>query len=142
MITVIARWDTGQMSPLKEWNMWGQLRGAFGITRFKFVPVHDYMSNVDIDQYETMEEALASLPEDTLRVFLEPTGCYPVHELERDSRYQNQPIAVIVGNTDRDNMAHAKIDETFSIHTLGKDRHNHLYGTNAVAIALALRLGQ
>lgn len=136
MITIIARWEDTQMPPETEWQMWGQLRGAFGITRFKFVPVMEGMSNIDIDQYDTMEDALASLPEGTSRAFLEPTGWNPVTTLPQGD------IAVIVGNTSHDNTAYADLNETYSIRTLGVARHNHLYGINAAAIALALRLGQ
>lgn len=135
-VTVIARWETGQMSPLKEWNLWRQMRGAFGITRFKFVPVHDYMSNIDIDQYDTMEEALASLPADVDRVFLEPTGYKGMYDIPQGD------IALILGNTDTHNMPHAHVNETYSIKTEGGTQHNHLYPTEAAAIALAIRYGQ
>ena len=136
-VTIVAYWETGQMSPLKEWNMWRQLKGAYHIDRFVFVPTKDYMANISvIDQYDTMEEALASLPEETNRVFLEPSGYNGMYDLPHGD------IALILGNTSRDNMAHAQVNETYAIKTEGGVAHNHLYGINAAAIALAFEYGQ
>jgi hypothetical protein len=136
MITVVTRWEHTQLPPVHEWQLWGAMRGAFGITRFKFVPVMAEMKNIDIDQYDTMEEALASLPEDLERVFLEPTGYNSLSGMPKGD------IALILGNTARDNLTHAKVNETYCIYTEGATRHNHLYAPNAAAIALAMRYGQ
>lgn len=134
MITVIARWETGQMSPLKEWKMWRQLKGAFGIDRFIFVPVQEYMKGNSFDQYDTMEEALDVA--DGERVFLEPGGHNSVNDIPQDN------IVLVIGNTSLNNMKHARPAQTYRINTAGTDDHNHLYGTNAAAIALAIRHGQ
>lgn len=136
MITIVTRWETLQLHPLEEWQLWRQMRGAFGITRFKFVPVVESMNSIDIDQYDTMEEALASLDPDVSRVFLEPTGYNPISDMPKGD------IALILGNTEKHNMDHAKVNETFVIATEGGTQHNHLYAPNAAAIALALRYGQ
>jgi len=136
MITIVSRWESTQLSPMQEWQLWRQMRGAFGITRFKFVPVMEEMNSTDIDQYETMEEALASLPEDTARCFLEPSGYNPISKMPQGD------IALILGNTPQDNMSHANVNETYIIYTAGSTEHNHLYAPNAAAIALALRYGQ
>jgi exoribonuclease R len=122
------------MSPLKEWQLWRQLRGAFKISRFVFVPVMDYMEDYKIDQFDTMEEALASCEGE--RAFLEPTGYKTMGELPQGD------IVLICGNTAEHNMEHANVDETYQIHTEGSTAHNHLYGSNAAAIALAIRYGQ
>ena len=136
-ITVVARWETTQMDAELEWRMWRQLRGAFGIDDFIFVPVVQDMDRVAVRQAPTMREALAVLPPDTHRCFLEPTGYNTVMDMPREG-----DIALIVGSTAQDNMAHAQVNETYSIATAGGTQHNHLYGTNAAAIALAVRYGQ
>lgn len=134
-VTVVARWETGQMSPLKEWKMWRQLKGAFEIDRFIFVPVQEYMKGHSFEQYDTMEEALASLSEFTSRCFLEPSGYNSVEALPHGD------IALIIGNTDKHNMEHAHVNETFAIKSPA-GISAHLYGTNAAAIALAYEYGQ
>jgi len=136
MIIVVTRWEATQLSPLEEWQLWRQMRGAFGITRFKFVPVMDEMKQVDVDQYATMEEALASLDPNMPKAFLEPSGDKTMGELPQDD------LVLICGNTDNNNTWHAGADEMYCINTNGLTRHNHLYAPNAVAIALAIRLGQ
>lgn len=143
MLTVVSRWETSQLHPMEEWQLWRQLRGAFGIDHFVMVPKQEgFDKNSIIDQYDTMEEALASLPDDTERMFLEPTGLNPIHDIARETRLREGDIALILGCTEQDNLAHADPDETYVIYTKGEDRHNHLYAPNAAAIALALRLGQ
>jgi hypothetical protein len=137
VITVVARWDSSQMEPELEWRMWRQLRGAFDIHSFIFTPVVDEMSNIDIRQAPSMHEALAVLSPDTQHVFLEPTGYKTVNDIPREG-----DIAIIVGSSTRDNVQYAEIEEMYSIVTAGDDRHNHLYGINAAAIALAYHWGQ
>ena len=114
-----------------EWRMWRQLRGAFEIDEFIFVgAAHD---GYEFRQAPTMRDALAVLPEDCQLVFLEPLGYHPV------SAIPDGDVAIILGNTERSNLEHAGVDETYFINTPGK---TDLYGINAAAIALALRYGQ
>ena len=109
-----------------EWRMWRQLRGAFEIDEFIFVgEAHD---GYTFRQAPTMRDALAALPTDCQRVFLEPTGYNPV------SAIPDGDIAIIVGNTEHANIEHAEVNETYCIFTPGK---TDLYGINAAAIALA-----
>lgn len=108
--------------------MWRQLRGAFRIKRLVFTPVFPELPWVE--QYETMEEALASCQGQ--RVFLEPEGQKPVSEIPAGD------IVLILGNTPMSNVAHAEPEETYKINS----EPGHLYGTNAAAIALAIRYGQ
>ena len=135
MLTVVSRWESTQLHPLEEWQLWRQLRGAFGIDRFVMIPKQDGFDQISIiDQYDTMEEALASV--EGQRVFLEPTAVLDLGDMP------NGDIVLICGSTERDNLQYAAPGETYRIHTKGEDRHNHLYAPNAAAIALAIRLGQ
>lgn len=136
-VTVIARWESSQMSADLEWRMWRQLRGAFHIDRFIFVPTNHKMEGYTFDQADTIEEALAVLPGDCHRVFLEPSGYNSLYDMPKTGH-----IALILGNTSMDNMAHAQVNETYAIKTEGGIAHNHLYGINAAAIALAFEYGQ
>lgn len=131
MITVVARWEQTQMPPEVEWQLWRQLRGAFEIDRLVFVPERPEMKAYHVDQYSTMEEALASTVGQ--RVFLEPTGTKGMHDIPEGD------IVLITGNTDNDNLQFAKEDETYKIKS---PRRTHLYPSEAAAIALAVRYGQ
>ena len=131
MITIVARWETTQMPAETEWQLWRQLRGAFKVKRFVFVPCIPEMDNYSFDQFDSMEEALESC--EGKRAFLEPTGYNTVHELPQDD------IVLILGNSAMSNIEHANVNET---HKIFSDTPTHLYGSNAAAIALALRYGQ
>ena len=133
MITVIAWWETVQMEPELEWRMWRQLKGAFGIDRFIFLPVLPSMEGYVFDQYDSVQEALATLPDGTQRVFLEPTGYRSMYDIPQGD------IALILGNTDQGNMSEAQVNETYQIKTPGSA---DLYGINAASIALAFGYGQ
>lgn len=114
-----------------EWRMWRQLRGAFEINDFIFVgSAHD---GYTFRQAPTMKDALAVLPQDCHRVFLEPTGYNSLYDMPQGD------IALILGNTEQSNIDHALVNETYRIATPGK---TVLYPTDAAAIALALRFGQ
>jgi hypothetical protein len=134
MITVVTRWETTQMEPMLEWRMWRQMRDAFRITRFIFTPIMPEMNNIDIEQYETMEEALAAAEGVGEFIFLEPTGTKTVDEIPKEG---DGNIVLILGNTPHHNLALANEDQTYRIETHG--RYGHLYGINAAAIALAMR---
>ena len=131
MITIVARWETTQMPPETEWQLWRQLRGAFEIKRFHMVPVIEGFERGGVKQFETMEEALEAAEGE--RAFLEPGGYNSMHELPQDD------IVLVIGNTAMNNIEHANVDETFKIFSPAS---THLYGSNAAAIALAIRYGQ
>lgn len=134
MITVCTRWESSQMPATVEWQMWRQIRGAFKVQRMVFVPVLKEMKNFHVEQYETMEEALASCPGP--KTFLEPKGEFGLSVLlpERDD------LILVLGNTDMGN-AHlvGAEDESVKIST---PQRTHLYGVSAAAIALAYRVEQ
>ena len=134
MVTVVTRWESTQMEPMLEWRMWKQMRDAFRIKRFIFTPIMPELSNIDIDQYETMAEALEAVKDEGEFVFLEPTGKKTVHEIPKEG---NGDIVLILGDSTRDNLEHADEDQCYRIETHG--RYGHLYGINAASIALALR---
>jgi len=133
MITIVARWENEQMPSELEWRMWRQLRG-FDISRFVFTPIIPELSNVAIEQYATMEEALSHVPEEN-RVFLEATGTKRLTELPPRS----EDVIFILGNTGRHNKDHAKDGEMYRIE---EPRLSHMYPTSAGAIALAYWWGQ
>jgi hypothetical protein len=138
MITVVTRWETTQMDPALEWRMWRQLKGAFHIDRVFACPMIASMEGYEsLTQFSSLSDALSALEDDTQRCFLEPTGYNSLYDLPKDGN-----IALIVGNTERHNMDHAGVCETFAIKTPMGPNHAHLYGINAAAIALAVRYGQ
>ena len=133
MITIVARWEVDQMPSELEWRMWRQLRG-FDIGRFVFTPLAPDLSNVAIEQYATMKEALSHVPQEN-RVFLEATGQKKLTELPSRS----EDVIFILGNTGRHNIHHAKEDEMYRIE---EPRLSHMFPTSAAAIALAYWHGQ
>lgn len=124
MLTVIYRQEVTQMPPDVEARLWRQLRGAFRINKLVAVPA----------DFPTIEEALEDSP--GRRVFLEPRGVHSLASLPTDG-----DLVLVVGNTNEDNLRYARPDETYYIDTEGSEDHNHLYGSNAAAIALAIRRG-
>ncbi|MGI9248715.1 MAG: hypothetical protein ACR2QI_06840 [Woeseiaceae bacterium] len=119
------------MPPETEWQLWRQLRGAFRINRFHMTPVVEGFKYGGVFQYETLEEALEAAEGD--RVFLEPAGVNPVGDIPQGD------IVLVTGNTEWDNKSYAKPEETYRINTPSK---TVLYGSDAAAIALAIRYGQ
>jgi hypothetical protein len=122
------------MLPEVEWRLWRQLKGAFKVSRYVFVPVVPKMEGYALDQYDTMEEALASCH--GKRAFLEPTALLELGDMP------NGDIIFVFGNTAMSNKAYAEPHEMYRIRTEGTENHNHLCGSNAAAIALATWYGQ
>lgn len=130
MITIVARWDEVQLPPETEWRMYRQLRGAFNVKRFAFTPIApDLLSYGGVDQYNTMEEALANAVGE--RVFLEATGTKTLSDIP------DGDIVLIIGNTNESNVKHSLESERYRINA---PRNADLYGVNAAAIALAFRV--
>lgn len=124
-ITVIARWEDRQMKPEDEWQLWRQLKGAFKVDSFIFVPI--LIPRFGFNQYETMEEALEHAQGTVC--YLEPKGKHSVSNLidiEGD-------ITLVLGNTGKDNLSLANPNYTYRIDTPGD---TDMFGTNAAAIAL------
>ena len=133
MITIVARWEHTQMPAEVEWRMWRQLK-AFGINRFLFTPVMSKLSNVNIEQYPTMKEALSHITEGN-RVFLESTGRNSINDLPS----RNEDIVFILGSTTRNNVKFMLPEESFRI---AEPMVSDMYPTSAAAIALAFWHGQ
>lgn len=131
MITVVARWETAQMPPAAEYQLWRQLKGAFKVQKIIFVPVVP-MEGYHLEQYDTMDEALAAAGGGD-RVFLEPNGTKGMGDIPQGD------IILITGSTDAHNMEYAQVNETYKI---ASPVRAHLYPTEAAAIALAIRYGQ
>lgn len=135
MITIVTRWETTQLPPINEWQLWRQMKDAFGISRFVFVPVVDNdfygMDKNLFQQYPTMTEALAAQIDRGELVFLESSGEQTVDEIPQGD------IVMVLGNTSMDNLAHSNPEQRYRIE--GGGRYNDLYGINAAAIALAMR---
>jgi hypothetical protein len=132
-ITIVSRWEHTQMDPEIEWNMWRQLRGAFGIDRFIMVP--HMVDGLSIEQYDTMKEALAHTTGQ--RCFLEPRAENMMASLASAER---QGITFVLGNTQMSNEKHILdgIDWAVRIPTPGM---TDLYGINAAAVALSIWQG-
>lgn len=131
MLTICSRWDTLNLDPVTEWRMWRQLRGAFNINRFAMTDVQVALSGVDLDQYATMEDALASCT--GTKVFLEPTG---THTMDDVPDITTNDVVFILGNT-HDGNAHLVQPGDLSV-ALPCANPVDLYGVNAAAIALAI----
>ena len=135
MITVIARWESTQMPEMVEWNMWRQLKGAFSIDRFIFIPRVHKLDSYTFEQADSVPEALAMTSQHK-RIFLEPRGGIAVSEI---ATLGNGDAVFVLGNTQYSNEEYAKANEMYRIETPGK---THIYGINAAAIALAYWWGQ
>ena len=133
MITVISRWENDNSIASVEWRMWCQLSN-FGIDRFIFVPISEELSNIAIEQYSTMEEALSKVP-DGNRVFLESTGERGMNDLPP----RGEDVVFILGNSSTSNVKHAEAEEMYRIK---EPRESDMYPTCAASVALAFWYGQ
>ncbi len=131
MITIIARWEDAQMLPQYEYQLWRQLKGAFEVNRIIYTGIVPNIESYQLEQYATMEEALAVAV--GARVFLEPTGTKGLLDIPTGD------IVLITGNTNNNNLVHAQAGETYKI---ASPASTHLYPSEAAAIALAVRYGQ
>lgn len=118
MITIITRWEDKQMPRDLEQRMWRQIKGAFEVNQLVFVEGEDQMGD-------------AIRASQGQRVFLEPRGQRSVKEIPKGD------IVLVLGNTAMNNLKFANAGETYRIDTPGP---TDMYGTNAAAIALAMRL--
>ena len=132
-VKIITYWESSQMPKDVEWRMWRQLVGSYNVEKVYAVP---HMPGWDcgrlFEEVDTIEEALAKVDPATL-CFLEPTGEKSVTELP------DGDITLVLGNTEHSNVEHAKPEQMYHIPTPAGPDKSHLYGTNAAAIALALR---
>jgi len=119
------------MPPKTEWHFWRQLAGAFSIDHFRFTPVMPELAPYHINQFHTIEEALACCIGQ--RVFLEPTGGNAVGEIPQGD------IVLVCGNTSEHNLEQSEASERYRVATPGP---TCLFAHDAVAIALAIRYGQ
>lgn len=113
-----------------EWQVWRQMKGPLGIDRIIYVPVMPGLDGFNVEQYETMEEALAVV--DGELVFLEPIATKTTADIPAGD------IVMVLGNTGMDNHKHSAEDQRYKITTLSAT--GHLYGFNAAAIALHERI--
>jgi hypothetical protein len=132
MMTVVSRWEQDDEIARVEWRFWCQLR-AFGIDRFVFVPVREEFAQHQIDQYETMEEALSTVKGN--RVFLESTGYNTLYDLPS----RDEDVVFILGSSCTSNVRHMLVNESFQIF---EPRVTDMYPTCAASIALAYWHGQ
>ena len=133
MITVIARWEEGQLDPELEWKIWRQLKGAFNVGRFIFVPKVPAMDGYTFEQADSVGEALEMASDAVIRIFLEPNGTNDLMEIG-SLAHPDVDVVFVLGNTQNSNRQFADSFECFRIDTPGE---THLYGVNAAAIALA-----
>lgn len=143
MITVITRWEHDILDPTAEWRMWRQIKGAFAVSqsanfRLIFIPRIPSMNDYSFDQYDTEEEAIASLAPNTQVCFLEPYGQRGMYDLP--SLTANRSSALVLGNATHSNMnTLVEPADAYSIRTANKV---DMFGINAAAIALAFMAGQ
>lgn len=129
MITVIVPWDTVQLHPECEWQIWGALKGPLGIDHFIFVSDPQVLTNLAYDHVKTMDHAI-SLAQGEL-VFLDATGTKDVSEIPKTG-----DITIVVGSTNMSLIDHSTESQRYKI---GQVSAGEMYGVNAAAIALAYR---
>lgn len=117
------------MSPETEWRMWRQLRGAYGIGWFNFVPCEETMMAVNAGHYDNMQDALNVSAGQ--KVFFEPTGLDPLSAIPNDG----SDLVLIFGNTEESNLTFVQPGD-LSVQIPSANPVD-LYGVNAAAIALA-----
>jgi hypothetical protein len=132
MLTILSRWENDPDIASLEWRLWRQL-AAFGVDKFIFVPKIPELSQINIEQYDTMEEAL--LHSQGNRVFLESTGNRGLYDMPP----RDEDVVFILGNSSTNNLKFAKENELFRIN---EPRVTDMYPTCAGAIALAFWYGQ
>lgn len=115
-----------------EWRMWRQLKGAFSIDRFVFSDIQEGVDRYPLEQFATMEEALATCT--GARIFLEPSVPKGMSDIPLTG-----DIVLVLGNTAMGNSDLALPEECYAIST---PNPTDMYGINAAAIALAYRVGQ
>jgi len=120
------------MLPDTEWRMWRQLKN-FGINKFIFVPIAPGFEQIDIEQYATMEEALAAATGN--KVFLEANGEKGMTDLPP----RDEDVVFVLGNTTMHNQAHTTPADS---HSIKEPMETSMYPTCAAAIALAFWHGQ
>jgi tRNA C32,U32 (ribose-2'-O)-methylase TrmJ len=130
MLTVIARWESDLELAACELRFWDQLKN-FGIDRLVFVG--EIKPQVGYDQYKTMEEALATAQGN--RIFMEATGYNTLNDLPP----RNEDAVFIFGCTNRSNVAHMQVDQSYRI---AEPMVTDMYQTCAAAVALAFWYGQ
>jgi hypothetical protein len=109
-----------------------QLKGAYGINRIVMVPVMESMKQRNVEQFETMEEALKSCS-GTI-VFLEPKGTTALSDLP-----EIDDITFVTSDAYRNNMDLADGHITCRINS---PNPTDMFAVNAIAIALAYKYGQ
>lgn len=128
-VKLIIPWDTVQMPATTEWQIWHQLRGAYGINDIAFYPALPEVANLGYEHYDDLAEAIASSI--GTRVFLGATGAKNITEIPKTG-----DITIIVGNTNVVVEPFAQLDEIYRIDCPAP---GELYGVSAAAIALAYR---
>ena len=98
------------------------------------MPVREEMKRLEIEQYETMQEALAAAPKNN-RVFMEPTGRKSMRELPA----RGEDMVLILGSSSTSNASHTTPEESYRIE---EPCMSDMYQTCAAAVALAYRYGQ
>lgn len=126
MITLVGRWEDGWLDPKVELFMFRQLKGAFKFDRLVMVPKL-LGPRTNVDQYDTMEEALASC--DGKKVFLEPSGTTYLEDCPTEGN-----LVFVFGNALKCNQEHITEDDLkVRINTKGK---TDMFAVNAASIVL------
>ena len=130
MITVIARWESDPELAACELRFWNQLKN-FGIDRLVFVG--EFHQKVGYEQFDTMEEALATAQGN--RIFMEASGYKTVNDFPA----RNEDVVFIFGCTNRSNVMHMQVDQSYRI---AEPMVTDMYQTCAAAVTLAFWYGQ
>jgi hypothetical protein len=133
LITVVALWEHTWLAPDVESFIYRQVCEAYGVDRIIFAPERDDLTRLRVEQFATVEAALATTTGQ--RVFLEPEGSKTLSDIPEGD------IVLITGNTGNSNAHLANEGECYRFKMLNED-HKGIFGVSAVAIALAHRFGQ
>lgn len=126
MLTVVAYWDSAQLPHDLEWRVWRQLRGAYGVDRFCFVPA---VEGIAVDCFDDMPTAVEATR--GVKVFLEPRGSQRLVDVPKGD------IVLVLGSTAHSNYALADPSRGDMLVGLPTKRPTDLYGVSAGAIAIA-----
>lgn len=126
-VTVVGMWEHGWLDQKVELFMFRQLRGAYKYDRLVMVPNLYNGGATAVDQYDTIEEALATCK--GRKVFLEPTGESRMTDIPLD-----EDIVIIMGNAFDGNKRRASADDL--IVRIDSPGQTDMFAVNAAAIVL------
>lgn len=128
-ISIVIPWDYTQLEAPTEWNIWRQLRGAYGLNGFHVSPPMSMMNNVNVvTQYDTVAESLAGAGAGQ-KVFLRLGGTDSINTIPASDDY------VLIAGSTGENLAGLPEAGDWDIE-LDAVNATDLYGHSAMSILI------